>query len=68
MSTELIAIDELLSDRQKELRKQHGLPSEFALACYEAVPAFISMDEAGDAIQKYQSEWDAASKRTRKPV
>ena len=50
----------VLSPRARALAKQHGTPAEFAVACYEAVPAFVSMDEAAAAIAKYNREWDAA--------
>lgn len=45
------------SKRQRTLARKHGLPSEFAAACYQAVPEFISMDEAATAIKKYNLEW-----------
>jgi len=50
-----------LSKRQLALAKKHGTPSQFASACYDAVPGYISMDEARAAIDKYNREWaDAA--------
>lgn len=45
---------------QHALAKKHGTPAEFAVAVYQAVPEFLSMTEAGDAVTKYQREWDAA--------
>lgn len=44
---------------QLELIKKHGLPSEFAVACYEAVGE-ISMDEAREAVEKYNKEFKEA--------
>ena len=50
-----------LSKRQMTLAKKHGTPAQFASACYDAVPGYISMDEARAAIEKYNREWaDAA--------
>lgn len=48
-----------LTPGQRRLRKKHGTPAEFAVACYRAVGE-VSMDEANVAIAKYQKEWDAA--------
>ena len=50
-----------MSKRQKALAKKHGTPAEFARAVYETVPGFISMDEARDAINKYNREWVEAA-------
>jgi hypothetical protein len=49
-----------MTAKQRKLAKEHGNPAEFASACYKAVPAFISMDEAAAAIRKYNAEWEAA--------
>jgi hypothetical protein len=49
-----------LSVTQKKLIKKHGSPAEFAAACYQCVPGEISMDEARQAIEKYNKEWEAA--------
>lgn len=46
-----------LTTGQQKLKDKHGLPDEFAKACYLAVPAFISMDEANKAIEAYNQEW-----------
>lgn len=43
--------------KQAELTKKHGTPPEFAVACYRAVPAFLSMAEARDAVNAYALEW-----------
>ena len=43
--------------KQAELTKKHGTPPEFAVACYQAVPAFMSMAEARDAVDAYAKEW-----------
>jgi len=51
--------------KQVALAKKHGTPAEFAVAVYKCVPGDISMDEARAAIEKYNTEWDAAGKRTR---
>lgn len=50
----------VLNNGQEALAKKHGTPAEFAVAIYKAVPADISMDEARDAVARYQVEWDAA--------
>ena len=47
---------------QRALRTKHGTPSEFAAACYAACPAFISMDEARRAIDKYNHEWEESGR------
>lgn len=49
-----------LTSAQKRLKAKHGTPAEFAAACYEAVPGYISMDEAEAAVRKYNQEWAAA--------
>ncbi len=46
-----------LSDKQKELKEKHGTPDEFAIACFKAVPDFISVNEAYAGIEKYNNEW-----------
>jgi hypothetical protein len=50
-----------LSKRQMVLAKKHGTPAQFASACYDAVPGYISMDEAAAAIDKYNREWAEAA-------
>ena len=52
-----------LSKRQVKLAKKHGTPPEFASACFDLVPMYISMDEARDAINKYNRQWLAAEKK-----
>lgn len=49
--------NETKSKKQQRLKKKHGTPKEFALACYECVGE-ISVDEAHDAIIKYTKEWN----------
>jgi len=49
-----------LTKAQNDLAKKHGTPAEFATACYRAVPGEISMDEAAEAVQKYNREWSQA--------
>lgn len=51
----------IMSEAQEKLAKKHGTPAEFAQAVYRAVPEFLSMDEAADAISVYNSEWSAAA-------
>ena len=46
--------------KQKELAQVHGTPAEFAQACYSAVPGFISMAEAEEAVEKYNKQWAMA--------
>lgn len=48
------------TEKQKELRRKHGTPAEFAAKCYAAVPGECSMDEARAAVEKYNQEWEAA--------
>jgi hypothetical protein len=43
------------------LAKKHGTPAEFAAAVYLAVPGYISMDEAAEAVTKYNREWVKAA-------
>jgi hypothetical protein len=50
--------DPTLSMERMALRKKYGTPDEFATACYLAVPEFISLEEAENAINKYQDQWD----------
>lgn len=50
-----------LSKRQLALAEKHGTPAQFASACYDAVPGYISMDEASAAIAKYNIEWANAA-------
>lgn len=50
----------LLNKAQKRLRAKHGTPAAFAKACYESVPGFISMDEAREAVENYNAEWNNA--------
>ncbi len=47
---------------QESLKILHGTPAEFAAACYQLCPEFISMDEAAAAVEKYNKEWAAAAK------
>jgi len=47
----------MLSKKQKELKRKHGTPEKFAIACYIAVPGVISVNEANAAIEKYNKEW-----------
>lgn len=53
-------IHDSLTKAQKALVKKHGTPAEFAVACYRTVPGDISMDEAAEAVQKYNREWSQA--------
>ena len=48
----------IIDERRMVLVKKHGTPTEFAKACYKAVPGFISVKEADEAIQKYEKEWN----------
>lgn len=50
--------DKIIAERRKILTERHGTPIEFAKACYNAVPDFISPREADEAIEKYEQEWD----------
>jgi hypothetical protein len=46
-----------MSEELERLEAKHGTPFEFAVACYNAVPGFISRDEADAAIKRYNDEW-----------
>jgi len=50
--------DKIITERRKKLEIRHGTPTEFAKACYKAVPEFISIKEADEGIRKYKEEWD----------
>ena len=52
--------------KQKELEKKHGTPEKFALACFLAVPGFISVNEAFASIRKYKKEWLEAGKNEKR--
>jgi len=54
-------LDAVLTSAQKKLKKKHGTPAQFALAAFNTVPEFCSMDEAQAAVDKYNAEWKAAS-------
>lgn len=43
-----------------KLKEAHGTPMEYAAAVWRAVPAFISVTEAQEAVEKYFAEWEAA--------
>ena len=49
-----------LNKGQQELLARHGTPAEFSKAVYACCPSDISMDEARAAIDKYNTEWEAA--------
>jgi len=53
----------LMTKKQRALRKKHGTPAEFAVACYQAVPGELSMDEARDAVEEYNHKWEQAGRR-----
>ena len=61
-----VPIDPLvgLSEEQKQMLEKHGTPADFAVACYRAVPDFISMDEAKHAVDEYTAEWSACASVT----
>jgi hypothetical protein len=46
-----------LTEGQEALRAKHGMPHQFADACFRAVPGDISIDEAREAIRKYSAEF-----------
>lgn len=43
-----------------EKQKAHGTPQEFRRAVINAVGDFLSHDEANQAIDRYEREWEAA--------
>jgi 2,3-bisphosphoglycerate-independent phosphoglycerate mutase len=49
-----------MTEGQKKIAEAHGTPVEFAQAVWAAVPSFISVSEAEDAIEKFNDEWRAA--------
>jgi len=52
-----------LTRKQRQLAKKHGTPAEFAVAVYKSVPGDLSMDEAREAVEKYNAEWASAGLR-----
>ena len=56
----------IMTKKQLALKKKHGSPAEFAVACYQAVPSDLSMDEARDAVEEYNHEWERAGRT--KPI
>lgn len=62
MKRKRIEPEAVFTKAQKALIAKHGTPAEFARAVYQTVPEFISMDEAREAIEKYNREWDEAAK------
>lgn len=56
-----------ITNAQKRLLDEHGSPAQFASGCYDACPSFISMDEAREAITKYNLEWERAGIAVDKP-
>lgn len=51
--------DSVQTPGQRTLKKKHGTPMEFALACADAVGE-ISVSEAHLAVEKYRNEWNAS--------
>lgn len=49
---------------QTRLREKHGSPREFAAACMNALGE-ISIDEANEAISKYNAEWLEAGRKSK---
>lgn len=49
-----------MTNGQEKIAAAHGTPAEFAQAVWSAVPSFISVIEAEDAIDKFNREWEAA--------
>lgn len=45
----------------QDLQAAHGTPAEFRRAVLDAIPE-ISIDEAMDAIEKYEREWHEAAR------
>jgi len=45
---------------QRALIRKHGTPAKFAADVYKCVPGDISLDEARQAVDKYNREWSAA--------
>ncbi len=45
---------------RKKMEQKYGTPEAFKKSCMRAVPGDISIDEAINAIEKYQKEWDEA--------
>lgn len=52
-----------LTEAQDRLARAHGLPGEFARACYNALGE-VSLDEARAAIRKYAAEFSEAREST----
>jgi hypothetical protein len=47
-------------ETRSEMRERHGVPDKFAVSCYAAVPAFISVSEANAAIERYRRIYNSA--------
>ena len=45
---------------KENLKKKHGTPDEFKKAVMKACPDMITIDEANNAIDKYNDEWRRA--------
>lgn len=41
------------------MRERHGTPAQFEISVYRAVPAFITVQEADLAVERYRIEWAA---------
>jgi hypothetical protein len=50
--------NKIITERRRILKEKHGTPIEFAKACSNAVPDFISPREADEAVEKYKQEWN----------
>lgn len=52
-----------MTSTQRRLAKKHGTPADFAVAVYQCVPGEISMDEARDAVESYNQEWNGFTRK-----
>lgn len=59
-------IKSALTKKQLALKKKHGTPAEFAVTCYKSVPSDLNMDEARDAVDTYNYDWEMAGRT--KPI
>lgn len=52
-----------MTKKQKELKKKHGTPEDFRLACYRAyINLEINGGEYERGVAKYEKEWEEAGK------
>lgn len=62
-----VPLEAVLTDAQKELKRKHGTPEQFAAACNAAVgDLMVTPAEAQAAIETYCREWAEAGRQSPK--